>query len=461
MTEEFRKTHALRQVQAFERQSRHPDLMGLARHAALPVALNSELLHLLRVNFFLDTTQPLPFTAETDLLFSPLVEEIGEDLFEIRPEVRDILLKGLVQSYPPRRIREIATLLWQYTRRSFVWNGRAGLERAQQLTAVYHLNPEAAKQWLADAEKNAESEGAASREWFVAMREELSRRENRQNKELRIHDPYWSLKLERITQYSKVSYLTRLMLKERKPKINVFIWYGMEGQGVDMFAERLKIELQEELDYVNFYEINPIWPLLKIDPNRSFDDMILEAFDFDPNNENLNHIPGRIRSYAQGRHYRQTLVYIRHQPLKTNKIIGIKELKVYFEWLEIYLAPMLEKNVFVICGVSYILPNPSKLASVLENKVVEPLVLKRTAIHLLEELDKVTKRDLLEFLKNHNIKLPPSLMDDVLEKIIKKTHGAYDATLVELKNIISRPYDIELDEERGDDDDDDMGFGEY
>ncbi|MDJ0708459.1 MAG: hypothetical protein QNJ46_34755, partial [Leptolyngbyaceae cyanobacterium MO_188.B28] len=49
--------------------------LHLAYHAALPVALSPELLHLLRVNFFLDPPEPLPYSIEFEFLLSPLCRQ--------------------------------------------------------------------------------------------------------------------------------------------------------------------------------------------------------------------------------------------------------------------------------------------------------------------------------------------------------------------------------------------------
>src|SRR5689334_13873377 len=74
-------------------------LLDLAYHAALPTALNADLVHLLRINFFFDGTKSLPYTAEADLLLSPLCSEIGNELYEMDHEVRDILLQRLSETY--------------------------------------------------------------------------------------------------------------------------------------------------------------------------------------------------------------------------------------------------------------------------------------------------------------------------------------------------------------------------
>jgi hypothetical protein len=66
----------------------------LAYHAALPVVVNCGLLNLLRVNFFLDPPDDLPYEVEAELLMSPLFREVSEGLYEIDPELRNLLLTG-------------------------------------------------------------------------------------------------------------------------------------------------------------------------------------------------------------------------------------------------------------------------------------------------------------------------------------------------------------------------------
>jgi hypothetical protein len=147
--------------------------LHLAYHAALPVALNAELLHLLRINFFLDPPEPLPPAVEFEFLLSPLCREIDEGLYEIEPEIRDRLLAGLSQTYPAQRTQDIATLLWQYVDHHSPWGDRVELERAQQLTALNFLNPQKAQQWLTEVETEVSQGQAAAQEWYVAMQQEI------------------------------------------------------------------------------------------------------------------------------------------------------------------------------------------------------------------------------------------------------------------------------------------------
>jgi GMP synthase-like glutamine amidotransferase len=149
----------------------------LACHAAVPVVFTPELLHLLRVNFFLDAPEPLPYTAEADILLSPLCQELGDNLYEIPPHVRDVMLRelALTPAYGEQRMREIAALLLQYGERFLPWRNNESLERGQQLTALIFLDPPRAMSWLETLGESARLAAPGEREWFVAMRAELQK----------------------------------------------------------------------------------------------------------------------------------------------------------------------------------------------------------------------------------------------------------------------------------------------
>ncbi len=151
--------------------------LHLAYHAALPVVLNSEFIHLLRINFFLDPPETLDYIAEFDLLLSPFCHKIGDGLYEIDHEIRDKLLKGLIHTYKNEdRIGEIGELLRQYTYRNMPWSHRPALERAQELTALDALDHQRAILWLEKGIQSIHQSKEIEREWFIVMRLEIKRK---------------------------------------------------------------------------------------------------------------------------------------------------------------------------------------------------------------------------------------------------------------------------------------------
>ena len=206
---------------------------ALARHAALPAVLDADLLHLLRVNFFLDPPDDLSYYAESELLLSPLCREVGDGLYVMEPAARELLLDELRQSRGGRtRLREVAALLWDYTERRDPWAVRPGLDRAQRLTAVGVLTPVRAREWL----RKARAAGAASpvsESWFVAMEQALTvAAPPRPPEELeRLHEAL--LDLDFHEQQEAFEQALR-----RSPR-NAIIIQGDEGGGQDWLLYRL------------------------------------------------------------------------------------------------------------------------------------------------------------------------------------------------------------------------------
>jgi hypothetical protein len=271
-----------------------------------------------------------------------------------------------------------------------------------------------------------------------------------------IRDPYWHLKIDRVKQISRVFYRTTNMLLERKPRSLAYLWYGGENQGVDLFHHRLKVELQEKLRDVILYEVLPAWPPQLINPHDSFEAMMTEAFDV----QTLNHIPGRIRTATGGVSGKQILVYMRHEPLRSTKVFTLDKLRDYLEWWDSQFAPLLDGQVFGLLSLSFVVGNPKKFHAALSKRGMDELPLHDTSYDLLDEMEHLAKKDLLDFLKTHNIRLPQSRQDKVLEDILKETRGQYEMTLQALKDLVSRAWDLSEDAENGDkDDDEDEGFG--
>lgn len=149
--------------------------LEFAAHAALPVALDPTLVNLIRVNFFSDAPRALPYSAEADLLLSNLCEDVGDDLFEMRPDVRAALLSVLDRDFSRDRARELALLLWRHGERHSAWAHHTLLRRAQEVTALGFLSPERARQWLDMAVFDTVAFPEADEAWFLAMSHEVSR----------------------------------------------------------------------------------------------------------------------------------------------------------------------------------------------------------------------------------------------------------------------------------------------
>jgi hypothetical protein len=263
----------------------------------------------------------------------------------------------------------------------------------------------------------------------------------------KIHDPFWHLKIDRVSQFSTVTTQTMLMVKEGRPRSHVFVWYGTEGQGVEKFHQRLNVELKEFLLNFNahIFEVRPEWPDESVESSPDpFRDRLIEAF----NVIRFDDIPTAIRNITSGSSGKQTLVYVRHLPVRSSKLINPKTLKTYLEWWDKTFVPMLERNQFALLGISFIVNNPPKFRNlILEKERLEDLNLKHSVFRLLDEMEKLAYRDIVDFFKTHNIRLPIKNREKIIERIMEKTKGHYEKTVKQLQVLVEQSWDMKEEED--------------
>jgi hypothetical protein len=102
---------------------------------------------------------------------------------------------------------------------------------------------------------------------------------------------------------------------------------------------------------------------------------------------------------------RQSLVYVRHTPVRSSEVLNPRDLKAYLAWWDSQVAP------------------------------------------LLDEMERLARRDLVQFLKTHNIRLPLERREQALKRILKATKGHYEQTVAELRDLLDMAR--EVDEGRG------------
>lgn len=146
-----RTDEPLRRVLAFSRRFGR-ETTALAMHAALPLGLSPELVHLLRVNF----VPRAPFIAEADLLLSALCAEAGGGMYEMDADVRELLLAEMARTpgYGPAQQRRVADFLRLWAARALDDTADPDLQehlRVQQWVALAYADPARAAEELAGA----------------------------------------------------------------------------------------------------------------------------------------------------------------------------------------------------------------------------------------------------------------------------------------------------------------------
>ncbi len=252
------------------------------------------------------------------------------------------------------------------------------------------------------------------------------------------HDPHWGMKLDRVKQFGQVFMEADQMLRERRPRTLAYFWYGEEGQGVELFHQRLQVELRERLDESRMIELRPRWPDELHNPYHSFEEMIAEACEI----QDLTDLAAWVRGEAQLDRRRIPLVHIRHEPLRQGEVVKPSTMKTYLEWWDDHLAPSLANaGAFGLLGVSFLAQkNPARLQNLL-NETLEDFFPQNLVFHVLDEMEEVVKKDLLDFLQTHNVSLPKPLRDRVLVDILAKTGGRYEMTLEALKALVDQAWD--------------------
>lgn len=268
----------------------------------------------------------------------------------------------------------------------------------------------------------------------------------------RISDPHWHVKFDRVGQFSQVLFQTQEMLRNRKPPCLAYLWYGEEGQGIEQFHQRLKVDLPDFIGTAHLYEVRPRWPDELDVPERSFEEMMLEAFDV----PNLDDVPARIRSQTRGEPGRDIVVYVRHEPIRSGEVVQPKHVGRYLEWWDDVFAPRLrDAPAFGLLGLSFVVENPPRFLQVLKKNKLEDLAIRKVVFHPLDEMERVAKKDLRDFLRTHNVPLPRGLKDRILDDILEKTEGHYEMTLEALRDLVHRAWDEKAGEEDVDELDDD------
>lgn len=186
----------------------------------------------------------------------------------------------------------------------------------------------------------------------------------------------------------------------------------------------------------HIYEWQPRWPDSLA--NRAFEDMMLDVFEVG----SIRDIPGRIRCRTAGEAGRVPLIYVRHTPVRWDDPIKPSVLRRYLEWWDGVFAPELEKaHAYGLLGVSFIVRHPVRFCEIME-KELPTLALSYTVVNVLDEMERLAKKDLRDFVHTHRIPLPSGRLERLLDQVLAQTQGNYDLILEALKSLEERAWDL-------------------
>lgn len=247
-------------------------------------------------------------------------------------------------------------------------------------------------------------------------------------------DTDWRLKLNRHEQFNAVFSPAVQMLNYHSPRTLAYVWYGHEGQGVELFNQRVRVELQRhcERSRVLFREVKVEWPMAIHDFNSSMEFMLTSALGVVA----LDEITGLLNAELAGTGHGAALLYIRPRPLSPDKVSPLA-VKKYLTWWNTRVVPHLVGcTSYAVIGLPFIVGNVKEFDTTLSAEGVREWDFSHTGFSVLSEMGYLVRRDVIEYLKNCGISdLPEEPRNRVIDSILAETRGEYELTLGKVTDI--------------------------
>jgi hypothetical protein len=160
----------------------------------------------------------------------------------------------------------------------------------------------------------------------------------------------------------------------------------------------------------------------------------------------------------------RAVVVLNFPHVTSQAIMDPKRLARYLTWWDEHVVARLEdRNHYFLLGFSFQAADCVKFHRALDRCGFGTLELRHTAVGRLPPLECIARADLLDFLRRHNIYVPPEWRERYLDIVLRQTRGNYEATLRELEKAVIDGY-AQLDElakqaSEQAEDEDDMGMG--
>ena len=225
------------------------------------------------------------------------------------------------------------------------------------------------------------------------------------------------------------------MLESRRPRSRVYLWYGLGAQGVDLFRERLLIELQEKLRDTNIVDAEPEWPEVIDRHDVELARMLCRSLDVNA----LAEVAARIRTEARRRGGRRNLLLVRHAPVRSSADVSPELLSTYLDWWDANVPEQLGPQDVAVVAIPFEVRDSGAFRGALE-QVRADRPRGGTMVRLLPELGKLERKHISDFLKSHGVPLPADRADEEIDRILARTQGSYMPTLDEIKELASRAW---------------------
>ena len=117
-----------------------------------------------------------------------------------------------------------------------------------------------------------------------------------------------------------------------------------------------------------------------------------------------------------------------------------RTLSTYLQWWDREFAPLMKDRLYALLTVSFVVDNPARFHKAVDH-VLYDLEFSNTICRLLDEMERLGKKDLLDFVQAHKIRLPRRHKDRILQGILEYTNGHYELTISALNRLVVQELD--------------------
>lgn len=259
-------------------------------------------------------------------------------------------------------------------------------------------------------------------------------------------DPHWEHTLDRLTQSGTLQKQIGQAVRNNHPETLLFVWYGCENVGIELFHKRVPLDIRELRLNVQIAKVRMDWPPKShIHSARSFEPALLAglreaASTIAQPPSGLHSMPGFLHQLA-GQSGRKTLFHLQLQTVNEQLGVDPDDVASFINWWQSQVAPHLkDARVQTVITLGFELTHPHIMEEAFE-ECVEPLndEYRNLSAHLLPRLELLSERDIRDFLKRFFPDWSRNRMRTEIALIMEEARGNYPATLNMLNNINNRP----------------------
>lgn len=249
-------------------------------------------------------------------------------------------------------------------------------------------------------------------------------------------DPHWEHKLDRITQSGELGKRAAFAIENRSPATVCCVWYGCDNVGVDLFHERIPLDLRALRLNVQVAHCRMDWPVTATTYQQTYAECLLAGLRNSATSlarapEGLEGIP-RFLDQLAGQTGKRTLFHLRLKTIAPGTQMSLGKLKEFLEWWqERVVLPILKPaRIQTLMTLGFELPNPAAMPQAFE-KNLEPLndQYQDFSVYLLPQLPLLQRHDLREFIKGFYPDLPRDKANARIDYMMVQGGGNYQKTL--------------------------------